>query len=115
MFCQDDEIRVWFSAQRQCNLACQTKAGAAIWNPDQIVAEAILCKSFAIDCAGEVVRGVCMGVIDMCERKKPVQQGFDGRTWTGWLVEAMSKVVDHFRVAHSLTFQQGEHIVQKQS
>src|SRR5712692_8204677 len=104
MFRENDELRIRLGTQRQRNLACQPKAGAAVWNPDQRITEAVSCQLLAIDSAGEIICGVGVRVIDMREWEKSVQQGLNGGTWTAWLIEAVREVVDHLAIAHALAF-----------
>ena len=47
MFGQDGELHVRFSAYRQGYFACQPEARPAIWNPDQVITEAIPRKEHA--------------------------------------------------------------------
>ncbi len=115
MFGQNDEPGIRLGTQRQGDLAGQPKAGAAIGNPDQIVAEAVSCERFAIGGTSKVIGRVGVRVIDMGERQKPVQEGLDGGTGMARLIEAVRQVVDHLAVAHALTFEQGKHIVEIES
>src|SRR4051812_23130946 len=104
MFSQDDEFRVWFATHRQRYLACQPKARPTVRNPDQIVAEAVSRQFLAICSAGEVIRRIGVRMIDMGKRQEPMQQSLDGGAWTARLREAVSEVVHHPGVAHTLTF-----------
>ena len=103
MFGQDDQLRVGSGTQCQCDLARQPKAGTAVRNPDQVVAETITGERFATFGAGEVVCGIGVGVIDMRERQKPMQEGLNGRARTARLIEAVGQVVNHLAVTHALT------------
>src|SRR5713226_7287128 len=106
MFRENDELRIRLGMQRQRNLACQPKAGAAVWNPDQRITEAVSCQLLAIDRAGEIICGVGVRVIDMRKRQETMQEGLDRGTWTAWLIEAVREVVDHLGIAHALAFQE---------
>src|SRR5712691_4792083 len=105
MFGQNDELRMRVGAHCEGHLASQAVAGAAVRNPDQVVAEAVPCQFLATLCTGEVVRCVSMSVIDMRKRQEPMQEGLDRGTWTTRLVEAVREVIDHLAVAHALAFQ----------
>ncbi len=115
MFGKNDQLRVRFGAYCQSDLARQPKAWAAVRNPDQVLAEAVPRQCLATGGAGEVVRRVGMGMIDMGEWQEPMQESLDGGTRPARLIEAVGEVVDHLAVAHAFAFQQGEHIVQVQA
>src|SRR6266851_240039 len=115
MFGQDDELRVRFGAYCQSDLARQPKAWAAVRNPDQLVTEAVSSQILATLGAGEVVRRVGMGMIDMSEWQESVQERLDRGARAARLIEAVGEVVHHLAVAHAFAFQQGEHIVQVQA
>ncbi|SRR5258707_15285123 len=105
MLGQNDQPGFGFSTQRERDLARQPEAGAAIWNPDQRVAEAVPSQLFATGCAGEVVRGVGVRVIDVWKWQEPMQERLDGGTRTARLIEAVREVVHHLGIAHALAFQ----------
>src|SRR6266566_5963181 len=105
MFGQDDELRIRSGSHFKRDLASQTEAGAAVRNPDQVITEAVPCQVLATGCTCEVVCRVGVGVVDMCERQKPMQECLDGGTRAAWLVEAVREVVDHLRIAHALAFE----------
>src|SRR5260370_36750217 len=78
MFGKNDELRVRFGAYCQSDLARQPKAWATVRNPDQVLAKAVPRQCLATLGAGEVVRRVGMGMIDMGEWQESVQEGLDG-------------------------------------
>ena len=105
MLGQDDELRLWMSAHGQGHLARKGKAGAAIGNPDQLVAKALSCQMLAIGGTGKIVCRIGMRVIYIWKGQKSMQECLDGGTWATRFVKTMSQIVDHLGVAHAFAFE----------
>src|SRR5215472_4828150 len=115
MFGKNNELRTWVGMYCQDYLARQPKTWAAVRNPDKRVAKAVPRQRLATLGAGEVVRRVGMGMIDMSEWQESMQERLDRGAWAARLIEAVREVVHHLGIAHAFAFQQGEHIVQVQA
>ncbi len=67
----------------------QAEAWPPIGNPDQRIAEALTCELFTVLRAGEVIRRVGVGVVDVREGQEAMQQRLNRRTRTTRIEVAM--------------------------